>query len=159
MKVFFGDDGPVALERTTDTTNPKDALGSAKLPLGLVPASAIAVASLGFLNGRQKYGAWNWRATPVRASVYLDAARRHLAAWENGEELDAADGVPHLGALLACVAIIVDAGVHGTLVDDRGPASPGYAALVAELTPKVAAIQAWHAERKPRHFTIADSQK
>jgi len=105
-----------ALERG----NPKDAIGVTKVPLSLFPSTATALASLAFLNGALKYGKYNWRQSGVKASIYLDACRRHLAKWENGEEVDE-DGVPHLAAALASVAIIVDAGACGKLNDDRPP--------------------------------------
>lgn len=137
-------------------TNPKDGIGATKLPLSLVPATAIDVESLAFLNGALKYGRANWRACGVRASIYVDACRRHLSAWENGEECDA-EGVPHLGAARACLGIIIDAEACGKLNDDRPP-SVDLTAYRARLTPIVASLTALHADRHPRHFSIADTK-
>lgn len=144
------------MDTQTKPTNPKDAIGSNKLPLHLWPATATAMGSVGFLNGLLKYGRANFRAIGIRASVYVDAAERHLKAWFEGEEFDPDDDVPHLAAALACIAIIVDARAAGKMVDDRQVAG-GYRALVDELTPHVARLKALHAAHDPKHYTIADS--
>jgi hypothetical protein len=111
---------------------------------------------LGFLNGLLKYGRCNWRKAGVKASVYVAACKRHLDAWFEGEEVDPDDGVPHLAAALACIAIIVDARAAGMLNDDRN-VEGGYRKLVEELTPHVKRLQLLHAGRNPKHYTIADN--
>lgn len=141
--------------QTTKPTNPKDAIGSSKLPLHLWPASASAMGCVGLLNGALKYGRTNWREAGVRASIYYDAARRHLDAWFEGEEVDPDDGVPHLAAVLACVAILVDSKAAGKLTDDRAyPAE--YRALVDQLTPHVERLKKLHEGKTPKHYTIQD---
>jgi hypothetical protein len=105
-------------------TNPKDAAAWNRLPLHLVPDTIPAFAALAFAEGALKYGAFNWRESGVRSSVYIDAARRHLACWVNGEEVDPVTGVPHLGSVLACIGIILDAQLCGKLSDDRPPPAP-----------------------------------
>lgn len=137
-------------------TNPKDMIGTDKLPLHLWPATATAMGCIGLLNGMLKYGRTNWRAAGIRASIYVDAAKRHLDAWFEGEEFDPDDGVPHLAAALACIAIIVDTQAAGKLNDDRAMEA-GYRQLVAELTPHVARLKEHHADRNPKHYTIADN--
>ena len=47
---------------TTKPTNPKDAIGAAKLPLHLVPDTLRIYAAMAFAEGASKYGAYNWRA-------------------------------------------------------------------------------------------------
>lgn len=142
--------------KPTNTENPKDAIGSGKLPLHLWPSTATAMGSIGLLNGMLKYGRANWRHAGIRASIYVDACKRHLDAWFEGEECDPDDGVPHLSAALACLAIIVDARAAGKLNDDRNVAG-GYRELVEELTPHVQRLKDLHAGRDPKHYTIADS--
>lgn len=145
----------------TDTavkdSNPKDGIGETKLPLYLVPATAIAMYSLAHLNGGLKYGFWNWRKAGIRLSVYLNALRRHISAYENGEEVDPDDGVPHLAAMGACLNIIIDAGAAGKLVDDRPPRID-IRGWFNRLTPTVTSLKKLHAKRSPRHWTIADSE-
>ena len=140
----------------TKPTNPKDAIGSSKLPLHLWPATATALGCIGLLNGALKYGRSNFREIGVRASIYTDACKRHLDAWFEGEECDPDDGVPHLAAALACIAIIVDAEAAGKLNDDR-MISGGYRGLVEKLTPHVERLKSKHADKEPHHYTIADN--
>jgi hypothetical protein len=144
------------VDPTSKPSNPKDLIGSGKLPLHLWPTTATAMGCIGLLNGMLKYGRSNFRAIGIRASIYYDALRRHIDAWFEGEEVDADDGVPHLAAALACLAIIVDAQAAGKFTDDRAYASQ-YRKLVDSLTPHVARLKALHADKNPRHYTIADS--
>ena len=137
-------------------SNPKDIVAAGKLPLHLWPTTATAMGCLGLLDGAGKYGRSNFRAVGVKASVYVDACKRHLDAWFEGEEADPDSGLPHLSHALACLAIIVDAQAAGKLNDDRMLAG-GYRYLVDELTPHVARLQALYAVKKPRHYTIADN--
>lgn len=136
-------------------TNPKDAIGCHKLPMHLWPTTATALGCLALLDGALKYGRANWRASGVRASIYVDAASRHLNAWFEGESVDPDSGIPHLGHALACMAILVDADAAGLLVDDR-QVPGGYRPLIEKLTPHVQRLQALHADRAPKHFTISD---
>lgn len=137
-------------------TNPKDAIGSDKLPLHLWPSTATALGCLGLLDGALKYGRSNFRAIGVRASIYYDAARRHLDAWFEGENTDPDSGLPHHAHALACLAILVDAEAVGKLTDDRMVAGRAYRPFVGSLTPHVARLKQLHAAKSPRHYTIAD---
>jgi len=120
----------------TEQDNPKKAYGDRKVPLGLVPASALVYAALAMQDGAEKYGAYNWREKPVRSTTFYHAALRHLLAWFDGEE-DAEDsGVPHLAHALACIAIIVDAKETGHLLDDRPPKGGAARVLKRYETPK-----------------------
>lgn len=110
------------------------------------------------LDGALKYGRHNYRAGGARASIYYDAARRHLNAWFEGEENDSDSGVPHLGHALACIAIIVDAQAAGVLEDDR-MIEGNYNELVKKFTHKVLDLKELHHEKKPKHFTIADNKR
>jgi hypothetical protein len=166
MAAFYGlpepkpapEPDPVWVGGTKDgNPNPKDGIGATKLPLHLVPATAIAVASLAHLDGATKYGAWNRRVAGVRASIYLDAVQRHLARWTHGETHDLDSGVHHLGHALACLNILIDAEAAGMLTDDRPPAID-METLVSVLTPDVARIKAKNAAHAPRHYTIEDTK-
>lgn len=139
----------------TKPTNPKDAIGSDKLPLHLWPTTASIVGSLALLDGALKYGRSNFREIGVRSTIYYDAAIRHLQAWMEGEDKDPDSGVLHLGHALACIAILIDAEAAGKLNDDRCIPG-GYRKLVTELTPEVARLKALHAKRDPKHYTIQD---
>lgn len=138
-------------------SNPKDAIGSDKLPIHLWPTTATIMGCLGLLEGMTKYGRSNFREMGVRSSIYYDACRRHLDAWFEGEDNAPDSGLPHLAHALACLAIIVDAQAAGKLNDDR-MLEGGYLDLVKELTPHVKRIKDLHADKSPKHFTKADSK-
>ena len=57
----------------TDTkqTNPKDMVGTRKAGISCVPQAVLAELGVAMLEGACKYGRFNWRASGVRASVYL----------------------------------------------------------------------------------------
>lgn len=135
-------------------TNPKQAFADGKVPLDAFPDTAAMLGALALMDGALKYGRWNWRASGVRAAIYVAACRRHLMAWYNGEE-DAEDGVPHLGHALACLAILVDARACGRLRDDRPPRMD-VAEWTRQLTAWVPRIKERHAGKTPRHWTIED---
>jgi hypothetical protein len=103
----------------TKDSNPKEAIGSAKLMVHLVPSTAVAYMALAFTEGAAKYGKYNWRYAGVRYSTYLDAMHRHLMKLQNGENVDGVTGVPHLASIMACAAIICDSFHYGKLNDDR----------------------------------------
>lgn len=138
-------------------TNPKDMVGSDKLPLHLWPETATAMGCLGCLDGMLKYGRSNWRFAGVRASIYVDALHRHMNKWFEGEDVDPDSGLPHLAHALACLAIIVDAQAAGKLNDDR-LLRGGYVKLVADLTPHVKCLKDKHQDKNPKHYSIEDNK-
>lgn len=133
-------------------TNPKDAIGAGKLPLHLIPGSALGWLSLSFLEGALKYGKYNWRVAGVRASIYADAAERHLRKWLDGEDSDPETGVPHLASIMACCAIIMDAACVGKLVDDRPPRMMT-GALYNDLIERVAHLKETFKDYDPIQWT------
>lgn len=141
---------------TLKPSNPKDMIGSDKLPLHLWPETATAMGCLGLLDGALKYGRGNFRAVGVRYSIYIDALRRHANALFEGEDIDPDSGLPHEAHALACLAIIVDAKAAGKLTDDRN-VKGGYRKLVEELTPHVKRLKQKHADKSPKHYTIQDN--
>ena len=144
------------LDTTVKQSNPKDAIGSDKLPIHLWPTTATIMGSIGLLDGMLKYGRSNFRGIGVRASIYVDACQRHLNAWFEGEDCDPDSGVPHLAHALACLAILVDAQAAGKLNDDR-MVEGGYRKLVTELTPHVARLKKMHDGKDPYHYTVKDN--
>lgn len=115
---------------TTKESNPKDVIGSTKPPMHYLPAGPMFECAAALMSGALKYGAHNWRAVGVRASVYYDAMWRHIAAWWEGEDRDPESGMPHLAHAMACLVILRDSDAAGKLTDDR-PIVTGnpYAAL------------------------------
>lgn len=146
------------IDDTAKPSNPKDMIGSDKIPLHLWPETATALGALACLDGMLKYGRTNWRAAGVRASIYVDACRRHLNAYfDEGEDVDPDSGLDHLGHALACLAIIVDARAAGKLTDDR-MIRGGYRKYINELTPHVKRLKEKYADKNPKHYTIEDSR-
>lgn len=139
-------------------TNPKDGIGSTKVPIHLFPATAILMGCMAFLDGGLKYGRANWRIAGVRASIYYDAANRHLTKWFEGEEIDSDSGLPHLAHAIACIAILIDANCAGKLNDDR-MVKGGYIKLLNKLTPEVVRLREKHKNKNPKHYSIKDNKK
>lgn len=133
-------------------SNPKEAIGSNKIPLHLWPETASVLGALGLLDGTLKYGRSNFRAAGVKASVYYDAARRHLSRWFEGQDNDPDSGLPHLAHVLACIAIIVDAQAAGSLTDDRMYPG-GFQHLIDDMTCHVSRLKELYKDKNPRHFT------
>ena len=108
--------------------------GNPKAPYGLQKPSAHFVAMNAMRDvmrvmalGSDKYGLKNYRAQPVAASTYYDAAIRHLIDWFEGpedapgnpEDNDRESGITHLAHVIACCTILMDAMRMGLLIDDR----------------------------------------
>ena len=99
--------------------NPKNEAGRAKPSLTNVPFHVLLEAAEALREGAEKYGRWNWRDNDVDASVYTDAALRHLLAWWQGEDDDPDSGISHLTKAIVNLIIIRDAQTLGSLNDDR----------------------------------------
>lgn len=143
---------------TTDTkpTNPKDAFGSAKVPLGLCPSTAQAEWALAQLEGALKYGRFNWRIAGVRASIYSDAILRHHGKWYNGQNRDPMTKVHELASIMACCAILIDSEVLGMLEDDRPPMAPLGELLDINMA-VVAHLKDLFKDHSPFQATIVDT--
>lgn len=102
-------------------TNPKDAVGTKKVPISVVPMQPIAEIGLAMLEGARKYGRHNYRVAGIRASVYIDAIFRHLGSWWEGEDIDPDSGLSHLTKAMACLVVIRDSMIKENWVDDRPP--------------------------------------
>ena len=102
-----------------NSQNPKDLLGSQKPSLTKIPATAQLWESLAMMDGAGKYGPYNWRDKAVVASIYVDACKRHLDAWFEGQRCASDSGCHHLGHARACLGILLDAESTGNLIDDR----------------------------------------
>lgn len=154
-------------EGATKPSNPKDAIGSRKLDLGLVPDSLVVGAAVALTDGALKYGRYNWRVAGVRASIYHAACRRHLAKWWNGEDCETVigddgepvPGVGHLSAVAACVAILLDAAAYDKLNDDRPPSPDRHVLgkVIDALENNVAHLRELHKDKSPRQWSIADT--
>ena len=102
-------------------TNPKDAVGIKKVPLSVVSAPVLMEIGLGMMEGARKYRRHNYRVAGVRASVYYDAAMRHLMSWWEGEDIDPDSGLSHISKALACLSVLRDSMILENWNDDRPP--------------------------------------
>ena len=141
-----------AIVTSSKPSNPKDAIGIAKVPISCVPAGVLAEVSVAMLEGALKYGRHNYRAGGVRASVYYDAALRHLMAWWEGEDLDPDTNfcLHHVTKAIAGLTILRDAMLTQTLEDDRPPKQQ---IDYQQLNKLCAELRALHADKAPHHFT------
>lgn len=138
-------------------TNPKDAIGSNKVPIHLWPSTATIQGAMALLYGALLYGRTNYRVIGVRASIYYDAAWRHLAAWFEGEDNDPDSGLCHLAHAIACIAILIDAKAAKKMNDDR-MVKGGYRKLINSLTAHVKRLKKRFAKQGVKHWTIKDTQ-
>jgi hypothetical protein len=124
----------------TKDTNPKDAIGTRKVPASCVPAPVIAEIGLALLEGACKYGRHNYRIAElgVRASVYYDATMRHLWAWWEGEDIDPDSGLSHVTKAIASLTVLRDAMIRGNVTDDRPPRTES--GWVGELNEQASAV-------------------
>ncbi|MHA1736935.1 MAG: dATP/dGTP diphosphohydrolase domain-containing protein [Candidatus Heimdallarchaeota archaeon] len=102
-------------------TNPKDAVGTKKVPFSVLSWRAMAEIGNAMLEGARKYGRHNFRIAGVRASVYFDASLRHLTAWWEGEDIDAESGLSHVTKAIAGLMVLRDSMMEENWVDDRPP--------------------------------------
>ena len=136
-------------------TNPKDAIGISKAPMSTVPAAVLAEVGVAMLEGACKYGRSNFRIAGVRASVYYDATMRHLMSWWEGEDTDPDSGMSHITKAITSLVVLRDAMIQDMCTDDRPPRS---AEFYARLNTLASEVLARHADKSPRHYTIADSK-
>jgi hypothetical protein len=142
-------------------SNPKDIVGSTKLSLSIVPDTLQICAAMAFLEGALKYGRFNWRVVGVRATIYLDALKRHIAKWENGQDRDKLTTVHHLDNAIACLGIIRDAMIYGKLEDDRAPCPnpDAMADLIDAQGVTIAHLKGMFKEHAPYQYTIKDTPR
>ena len=89
--------------------NPKKQYGDAKASLGLIPKVSMEAHAAAHQLGADKYGPWNWRDDPVEAMTYINAMLRHIQEWKEIEDNDPDTTKSHLGNVMACCAIVLDA--------------------------------------------------
>ncbi len=123
-------------------SNPKEALGIKKVPFHVIPSKPLLEVGLAMMEGGRKYGAHNYREIGVRMSTYYDAAKRHLTAWWEGEDIDPDSGIHHVVKAMASLFVVRD-GMHmGNCIDDRPIRYPdgidlaGFNKIAADLITK-----------------------
>lgn len=141
---------------TSKATNPKDAVGTRKLPFSVLPWQVLCRVALAMLEGAAKYGRHNYRGAGVRASVYFDAVvARHLTQWWEGEDVDADSGEHHVDKAIAGLMVMRDSMLQGNFTDDRPPRGRGV--NMADLNARAATLIDKHADKQPKHWVITDA--
>ncbi len=102
-------------------SNPKDAVGVKKPPMSCVPLPVLMEVGVAMLEGARKYGRHNYREAHVRASVYFDAAMRHLFQWYEGEDIDPDSALSHITKAISSLVVLRDGMIQDKWVDDRPP--------------------------------------
>lgn len=100
-------------------TNPKTAFGAVKPGTFQTPPIPLYEYSLAHYQGSLKYGHYNWREDPVSISTYINAARRHIDLYIEGQKEAGDTGIHNLAHAMTCLSIVIDAEWFGTLIDDR----------------------------------------
>lgn len=138
--------------------NPKDIVGSLKWSLSVVPMTVIIETALAMLEGALKYGRHNYRGAPVKASIYYDAAHRHIISWWEGEDTDPDSELSHITKAIASLVVLRDAMIQETWIDDRPPRTRGISAFLVDMNKRAKALIGRYGHVKPRHFTISDEK-
>lgn len=104
-----------------DSMNPKDRLAQSegKTPLHYLEPDANKQIAWAMKSGADKYGYRNYTIEPIKATVYVDALERHIAAWRNGEDVDPDSGLHPLAHIGANVHVALAAIAAGKFIDDR----------------------------------------
>lgn len=138
-------------------SNPKDAVGIKKVGLSVLPIRVLYDAAIGMLEGALKYGRHNYRVIGVRASVYYDAAKRHLDDWFEGEDIDPASQLNHVTKAITSLMVLRDAMIQGNWVDDRPPrAASGW---MEDLNAKAAALIEKYPDPVPAYTEVRLQQE
>lgn len=131
-------------------SNPKDAVGSKKVSMSVLPANVLMEVALGLQEGALKYGRHNYRAIGVRTSVYYDATMRHLMAFWEGEDIDPDSQLSHVTKAISSLIVLRDSMLRGNCTDDRPPKSSEN--WIAPLNERASALVQRYAGTDVKHY-------
>jgi hypothetical protein len=120
--------------------NPKLRIGASKPPVSTIPGQVILEIGTALQEGAIKYGRHNYREEGTIASIYYDAAFRHLISWWEGEDIDPDSGLPHVVKAIASLVVLRDAQLVGKEIDDRPVPSPNQIKRLTEIMSKFGAV-------------------
>lgn len=122
-------------------------LDGGKARFDLIPPEAEQALAEILTLGAQKYDARNWEGGMSWQRVYA-SLRRHLNAWESGEDVDSESGQSHLAHALTNVAFLVTYERRNMTEHDDRPAFAQENALEDETLNKIQArLAELHKER------------
>lgn len=81
---------------------------SGKPLMGAVPPNALLAVAKVLTFGAEKYGRDNWRQVENAETRYLDAAMRHINAYQRGELADPESGESHLAHALCSLMFMLE---------------------------------------------------
>jgi len=103
---------------STDLSKVAVKFDSQKPRMSLLPSLAEEAIAWGMTYGAIKYEAFNWMKGFSWTRLY-DSCRRHLNAWNRGEDIDEESGLPHLALAGCCVMMLYDTTQLFPEKDDR----------------------------------------
>lgn len=81
---------------------------SGKPLMGAVPPNALLAVAKVLTFGAEKYGRDNWRLVKNAEARYLDAALRHINAYQRGEAVDPESGESHLAHAVCSLMFMLE---------------------------------------------------
>ena len=81
---------------------------SGKPLMGAVPPNALLAVAKVLTFGAEKYGRDNWRQVENAETRYLDAALRHINAYQRGEAADPESGESHLAHAVCSLMFMLE---------------------------------------------------
>lgn len=89
-----------------------------KIPLELLPVTALEEIAKALDFGKGKYGAWNWTGGIAWMRV-IGALMRHVLAFKRGEDKDPESGLSHLAHAGCCILFLLTYEKTRKSFDDR----------------------------------------
>jgi len=123
--------------------NPKDSVGSLKYPLHWVSQLVMGWVGVAMMEGARKYGGHNYRAAGVRASVNYTAARHHIDAFWEGQDIDPDTKMAklhHLAKGIAALTVLYDGILQENWIDDRPVRNPNLQGQIDAMNAATRAI-------------------
>lgn len=102
--------------------DPKQSQAIKKKQFDNIPLTVLLLLSEPCQNGADKYGPHNWLKLEdgsMSLQTYLNALQRHLILFKAGQDEASDSGIHHLDHMMAGLAIVRDAMLHGKVDDDR----------------------------------------
>lgn len=101
------------------TDTPKDLSYGIKPPISLVPARFTIEVAKCMKTGADKRSPYNWRQSKISVMQTLDKVLRHILRVQEGGDIDDESGLYNLAHAAADIAVLLDAQLTGSVVDDR----------------------------------------
>lgn len=89
-----------------------------KAPISMIPRSALEAEAQVMHFGAEKYGRDNWRKG-MEWTRLIDAALRHITAFNEGEANDRESNLDHLAHARCCLAFLIEYAAKDLGSDDR----------------------------------------